>query len=576
MKFWPNTHAFGGFLVTTRDSQRLRVTMEKSGAARHEAGRHTVYLWNMQMGRRLFSGVGLVDGKFVRGPVELARKPETMIGYCASLDIDEVIRVHTDAFGMYPVFYSDEFVTDRLHLAMMARPEVDASAVLSMFHDDWMFGQQFNCMRTPVLGVRVLAVGERIEIDSRVRVLRDVEPSVDKPIDPADYHDLIRKGADEIRANLSAVLDNNKRAVCAITGGRDSRVNLAALVSLGRVQDVRFTTLDVEDDLAIGSGLVKWAGGTYRSELPVDDWVPLTFEDAYEHRRSVNFGSHHQMNKNGVTVLHQLNEEPQVLLGGGMGETFRTMYIEQGFGNHELYSYAGIQAELRRHCTGEKFFPGLFTEISHLLGETFEGLPGKTIAERFESHYLNFRNRLHFRGLHQASFGGAIDIHPLMAPSLLRAARSLPFSEKASGRVIYDVTRELCPAIARFQYGTPWRSDMTTSPYFNRALGPTDIISLVPAPELAAAGARSTPAPRKPRPRMNVDVEALLETSFKENLDVLSSGMFPELSGQAFRDYAQWAHSKKPQRWRVLASKVQSVVDYEAVSKEVRGAALAG
>jgi hypothetical protein len=575
MKFWPNTHAFGGFLATTRDSRHLRVMMEKSGAERHEAGRHTVYLWNMQMGRRLFSGVGIVDGKFVRGPVELTRQPEAMVGYCASLDIGEVIRVRTDAFGMYPVFYSDEFVTDRLHLAMMARPEVDVAAVLSMFHDDWMFGQQFNCKRTPVLGVRMLAVGERIEIDSRVRMHRSIDRSADQPIDPADYHDLIRKGADEIRANLTAILDNNKRVTCAITGGRDSRINLAALVSLGRAQDVRYTTLDVDDDLAIGSGLVKWAGGAYGSELPVDGWVPLTFEEAHEHRRSVNFGSHHFTSEKGLVVLHQLNENPQVLIGGGMGETFRTMYIEQGFGNHSPYSYAGIQEELIRHCTGDKFFPGLSTEISHLLGETFEDLTGKTIAERFEDHYLNYRNRLHFRGLHQASFGGAIDIHPLMAPSLLRAARSLPFSEKASGRVIYDVTRELCPTIARFPYGTPWPSDMTTSPYFNRALGPTDPISIVPAPELAAEGAKCTPAPRKPRPRMNIDVKALLETSFKENLEVLSSGIFPELSGQAFREYAQWAHSKKPQRWRVLASKIQAVVDYEAVSKEARGVALA-
>ena len=214
MQVWPSTHAFGSFLIAARDSDRLRHIMCSNGAHRHELGPHVVYLWNSPEGQRLFSGIGVVDGIFLRGPRILDRTPDSMIGYCALLDFVDGIWVRADEFGMYPVCYSDETITDRLHLAMMAQPAIDAAAALSVYQNDWMFGQQLNTMRMPVAGFRMLGVGESLELSGRVRLQRYSPPN--ELLEPDEYHELIRAGADEIRTNIGAALDANKRVVFAI------------------------------------------------------------------------------------------------------------------------------------------------------------------------------------------------------------------------------------------------------------------------------------------------------------------------------------------------------------------------
>lgn len=572
LKFWPNRDPFGGFLITARDNPRLRSLMCANGATRREVCGHAVYLWNLPEGRRLFSGAGVVDGRFVRGPASIEQRPETMIGYCAVVDLTDSISVRCDHFGMYPVFYSPEIITDRLHLAMMAVPHIDVPAALCAFHNDWLFGQQLNVKRTPVAGFRMLGVGERLVLRDRVKVERDAV--FREALAPEEYRELIRQGADEVRSNLAAVLDANDRVTVAITGGRDSRINLAALVSLGRVREVNFRTLDIDDDLPIGSGLVKWCGGTYVPRAPVEDWALLTIESAYDRRRSTNFGTYHLMEPHSLKQCYQLNSEPNVLVAGGMGEAFRTMYVGQDFGTEvgeQAYSYARMQGLLRDLCGGERHFPGLFEEISSPLGETFEGLSGDTIADRLNDHYLNFRNRIHFRGLQQTSITGAVDFHPLMSPSLLRAARGLPPKERATELVLYDVTRALCPELVRLPYDKPWLADITRSPYFDPALGSVDALPLQPAPELVERARRDAPEPLKPCPeREPVDTAEAIAKRLEANLDQLSSGIFSDISTRPYREYMRWARRRMPLRWRCVASKVQALVDFESVSQASR------
>ena len=567
-EFWPNTHAFGGFLLTARDSMRLRSTMIEKGAVRREIGGRVAYLWNFPTSNLLFTGTGVVDGKFVRGPAKLTDNPASMVGYCATIDLGDVITVRADEFGMYPLFYSNDIITDRLHLAMLAAPEIDVPAALSMFHDDWMFAHQLTAWRTPVAGFRMLGVGEQLKLDRRVSVERNL---IDyEPLKPDEYHQLIRKGADEIRANLSAALDANQIVTFAITGGRDSRVNLAALVSLGRVNDVQFTTKDIDDDLPIGSGLVKWAGGSYCRKVPVDDWATLTFDEVYDRRRSLLFGTYHPVVTHHLQRCFRLHSEPGVLIGGGMGEAFRTMYVTQRFGvEHafDTYSYSILSQPLRHHCIGEQFFTGLFDRISPLLKETFDRLKGETIGERLDDHYFNFRNRIHFRALHQASVNGEGDFHPLMSPSLLRASRGLPYSEKVSQRVIYDVTRALSPELARFPYDKPWRSDMTRSAYFDPSAGPADPLPLDAAPDLVEQGYKQTPRPLRPRPQLQeADEEMHFITCLATNLDLLSSSPFKAVAEDRFLEFLRWVRKARPRQFRCVASKVQSLADYYVIA----------
>lgn len=566
LMFWPNTHSFGGFLITVRDTEFLRRRMIALGAVRRVAGNCVAYLWNFPEGQRLFSGIGVVDGRFVRGPVCTSDVPEVMVGYCALLELGEETKIRTDEFGMYPVFYSDEIVTDRLHLAMLASPEIDGPVAFSMFHNDWMFGHQLNTRRTLVEGFRMLGVGERLRLRDKVELT--CPPRRQESLAPGEYHELIRKGAEEVLTNLAAVLDANDHVSFAITGGRDSRINLAALVALGRTSEVQFRTYDIDHDLPIGSGLVKWAGGSYALKAPVKEWISLTLDEALERRRSVIFGTYHPILSHHLHLLHQSGTS--ILIGGGMGEAFRPMYTSQRFGAgsaNDPFTPELMQGILRHLCAGESYFSGLFDRVSTPLKETFDHLHGESIAERLDDHYLNFRNRLHFRALYQASINGATDFHPLMSPSLLRAARGLPYTEKATMRVLYDVTRALCPELARYRYDKPWPADMTESPYFDPTCGPADPLPLDAAPDLVTAAAAQMPKPLRLRPEMKpFDLIERLEKDLEVNLANLASGPFGEVAEQPFRRYLDWAKRKDTSRWLSVASKVQTLADLELVA----------
>jgi hypothetical protein len=187
-------------------------------------------------------------------------------------------------------------------------------------------------------------------------------------------------------------------------------------------------------------------------------------------------------------------------LNGFCGEVYGAFYTKRGFHSWVGAAVHDLRRFLEKTSRQRRFDDEVFQATLHLLEETFYGLEGRTLSERLDSHYRQFRARIHFGS---CMVGGSA-WSPLMSPSLLAAARGLPADEYASGRVIFDVTCTLCEEVAYLPYEKAM-PDFSTSRYHKPSRFDGRTIHIAPAPELLCVGKgdvqHSFPPPPSPPDR---------------------------------------------------------------------------
>ncbi len=338
---------------------------------------------------------------------------------------------------------------------------------------DSVWCTQIGTRNLPIEGVTLLQPGETIDVKAGKIKVRPA-PKIDwRRLEPDEYHALIEAGATEVAANVAAAVDASQTGLLTsdLTGGKDSRIILAAIVALGRIGEARFYTQDVGDavDVEVASGLAEYFGGKYK-DADSGDQVPLAQIPPPEvliTHRSLFFGLYHDMLL--TSVRAEAPVDPWIGVGGGCGELYRDFW-QKMVGKERCLATRRIGPEIKqflREYGNWTLFPAeLRTFAPKLFARELRTLAGPTLDQRLDMHYLTYRNRLHF-GLAgaMASMAGKATFFPLASPSLLAAARGLPAREKGMGRVIFDVTRELCPIMPYLPYANePW-PDMNDSPY---------------------------------------------------------------------------------------------------------------
>ena len=473
----PHEAPYGDFIVVINPSRTLHSKLVELDALVRYCSGCVVYSWGLPSDRHCISGHGIVDGVYLIGPRSLSSTPiEITVGPCVALSLGDQVQVVTENFGSQAVYYSDKVVTNRIQLAALAVGGVDELAMFATMHSNHMFCQQFNVFQTPVRGVQVAPPGARIIVDAGI-ALREDESGFDYSdvISVADYRDLIKKGAAEIIANVDAIIRSGNSLVCDITGGQDSRMVFAAIVAMGKAQDVAFHTRDLSKsyvdavrggsatrayelarkDVDIATSLVAKAGGSFVRDDGGGDYRAFrytTFDDNVMRRRSHMFGSYHFITTSLLRSQWPYSENPLVRMMGGGGETYRGYYQDLfGFAEDQNYNEEAIRAALRSSKNNSIDFGPVWEDLENLYVDTFNRLPGCTIDQKLDNHYLFFRNRYHF-GLNLSFPSNGMSINPALSKSLLSAARLLPHRERMSGRVIFDVTRELSEWVAYHDY----------------------------------------------------------------------------------------------------------------------------
>lgn len=590
--FVPHNPPLADFLVVTGNDTSLPRAMERLGARILRRPGHTLCLWGFPDGEILMAGAGIVDGQLHWGPKTLPRKPLSHgPGSYVILDLQSPeLTINADPLGGHVLYVGAGLVTNRLHLAMKAVRKVDFASALASTHSNHMFCQQFNVADTPVDGVRIAMPGDTIKVASRV-VVEVGNPPAEfyTPLTPTEYWNYISLAAKELAENVDSILDSGLPVVCDLTGGQDSRVLLATLIALDRTQDVSFRTQYSEADALvtatvsahralelkradrrIAAALVKRYGGTY-SPPPVRivGRSARTVGENILTRRSQRFGSYHFVTNALLRTATVVHDQPYIRMMGGSGELYRS-YYQRFFTAVEadLPFDSTVVGPMLRNTRNPILPTGLLEMSIPLFVDTFSVLPERTVGHRLDSHYRHFRNRYHF-GANMSTGASHFVISPLWSPSLLRAASGLPEEDKGMGRVLFDVTRELCEELAYFPHDKP-HPISTRSPFHKPSKyddsppelkyldDPKDDRTTAAASPGAVEGASSSILPA-----------LCLEIARRSCRELRASKTpFAELCTDSFLDYLENDMAQKPTRIGSWSSRLQGFVDYLRTAAE--------
>ena len=589
LRFKPHRPPLADFLIVPSGYKGLRNVMSGLGATVIDKPRHEVYLWGFQPGQVLMAGFGVLDGRLERGPLAMSKAPsESGAGSYVILDLSEdATRVSADLQGNHVLYWGPALVTNRLHLAAIVKRTVDVGAALTTAHSNHMFCQQFGTLKTPIAGVSIALPGDRFRVDGGIAA-ESSRPMPDdfRRLSPRDYRRLIADGAREIARNVESIVDGPNPVICDITGGQDSRVLLAALVAIGRVKDVVFHTKQFSEeevrltatvaageairrkraDVEIANALVARFGGSYHPRSRPTRYEDVSVEENLEYWRSHRFGSYHFMTSNLLRTRVPTFENPNVRMTGGSGELYRA-YYQRTFDSvaAERPFDASVISGMLRKRYNEALSEAVFEAIAPYFVHTFANLPGATLGHRLDSHYRSFRNRFHF-GMNMSwnmSWPGyELGINPLWSPSLLTAAAGLPEEEKATGRVLFDVTKELCEELPYYPYDTPKHAEWSKSRYHKRSKFDRRPPALPQTTDM--------PANQQDEPRHGVDfVELCLEIARTSYRRLHQRGdAFGTLCTDSFLHYLEQDLVQKPVRLASWASRLQGFVDYVDIADQ--------
>lgn len=578
LDFIPHDPPQSDFVIVTNDTEVLHRRLTAIGAKRRRYANYSIYTWNYRLSDRFIVGIGVVDGNLLIGPRNLRRSPtEIGTGSYTIVDCNENSSlVRPDPFGMNTVYYSDCIITNRLHLAALIVREIDADSALASFYNEGGYSFSLNMFQTAISGVKLAPAGASLSANNYGITLN--LPEDDYMFDesnPDEYWELIERGASEIVSNVEAVIDAGFPVYADLTGGRDSRLIFGALVAAGKQEEVVFNTLTntatpgLVADLEVATGLVAAYGGRYDDRPRSFGYSQYTVSQNLRRRRSQIFGTYHWLVPTDIRPVATLNRTQTIKLLGGGGELYRDYWHPLLFNSVDATSIAtpdDTEAMLVRHAgpyLGHNLLPSYQLNMVH----SIMSLPGRTMGSKLDSHYLNFRNRYHF-GPRQSLPESLSTLNPAMSRSLLHAARSLPASERSSGRVLFDVTRALDEKLAYLPYESPNDPSIFRSGYHRRSRYDDTQLTLEPAIHLANIQHDNRNYLRPIRPgEPDWDYEGTLRSEIFASVDLLkaNSSQFSHILGQELDNYVDWALQHSLRSRQALASKLRALADYEQI-----------
>lgn len=451
------------------NSQELLVQVTPANPACVAIHSKQARLFSRENRTYLFSGFGRIGNQFVFGSNNFSkivnqRDISGDVGQFTFFVIDQDgVSADNDLLGHGHLFSSQHdgyaIIANRLHLQTILIRALghvldlnECSALSLLFSGHVFFAQQNMSNEMLCQGVHLVPIDRRASMSGGILDLqrkKSHEYSVTPA--PADYEYLIEEGVREVIDNARAVLENEEfgSVVVDLSGGKDSRMVFGAALNVpGWQRRIALNSVDVPNsqDLPIACGIAHYFGarfyhGDSQPQTPISSAQNLIIWRSYFH------GLYHRV---GATAWSTEGRNfDSITLSGGSGEILRT------FWHQNLRQFRQPQDEITTFA--DRFVKGVSEPrqfsadhqqiiIDHL-GSTLKQLPGATLSDKLEAHYLHFRNRSHF-GLRGFSFFHERPTwFPLMSASLLKAAHSISFDDRAAGRVISDVMRKINPIL---------------------------------------------------------------------------------------------------------------------------------
>lgn len=577
LSFIPYSDSRVDFLITTQNNEYIRTTLIGLGANEIQKSGYTAYVWDSRLGDRFLSGLGVLDSSFYLGPRRMSLVPSNYgAGNYVFVDLSShSALVQPDSFGMSMVYASESFVSNRLHLLALVINKINVPASLSSTYNNGGFSYSLNTFDTPIDGVKLLPAGAAAKIlNGKVHIEQTYLKSDFQERSPTEYWQLIRKGAQEVIDNVTAILDSGLPVFSDLTGGRDSRVVFGALVASGRVKDAIFNTISnptssgLTTDLNIASGLVKRYGGSYQGRPVPIGYSVHTPEQNLERIRSQVFGTYHWITPGDIKPLFSVSKMPSIRMLGGGGELYREYWKPMLFNTVESTKVSSDDyiSELLHEFQDKRFGSDFLPSYMDSLLETFQRLPGDKVGHKLDAHYLNFRNRFHF-GQRQSIPESMYTLNVAATPSLLEASRSLPLSEQMTGRVLFDVIRCFDDKLAYFEFDSPTDEQIFHSNYHLSRIN-NDSVKVSPALDIVQnikdiRGFQRTMRP----PLFDWDFNTIIDKEIEKSIEILQSSdtEFSLLVNDDLNNLISWAKEYSQRNRVTLASKLRAFADYSLI-----------
>lgn len=386
-------------------------------------------------------------------------------------------RFATDLFGQGSLFYYQDtdlyIVSNRVHLIIEClrrigkRIEIDYDKLLfQSYFDIYIFNAYCSSKSLFIKGVNQLGVDEELTAaDGKLTINKKGFYKTTVDVSKEDYEHYLTQGAAELVSFFSSVRRSGlfDQYLIDISGGKDSRVILAAMIASGidpkQVLSQTYATHSVLDD-KIGIALTEYFGFTpTHTSQTYSPRIPVALTDHLEAFASFFMGTYYLFNAGGLSsfgrpsrIARFAGTSSNVLRSGSSGT------LQNRFPHLVNENSTAFFSKLMSHFGSEKLFPkAAVSRVGRILQNEIESLSGTTVPDKLEAIHHNYGARYHGgqASIFQSWIYGPV-FNPILTPNLYRAARSLPVQDRVNATLFYDIVKRLVPELACFNYDKPF------------------------------------------------------------------------------------------------------------------------
>ncbi|OLF37505.1 hypothetical protein [Psychrobacter sp. Cmf 22.2] len=327
--------------------------------------------------------------------------------------------------------------------------------------------------------IKLLGVDETLSFDTLKDIFKVDKKEFIRDPKGRSYEELISIGVNKAKKDIASLVKFYEDKRIFLSGGRDSRMVLALLSSLGIEKD--FTTAMgnpqnlsglakrvVEKDLYVSTYLANEFGMKH-SEFSEHLRLNLDFEKSLE--RILSYGAQFAWTiapSNRVT----LPTHSYLALRGGGGELFRAhdtsreaiAELQTKYPNFNTLDFDTQVDALFNLYINVKTIPNNYiVRCKELFTESFVFDKEFSLEQNIDWHFDYYRNRVHF-GHYISSFSkNELAFHPLMQKEFLYAANHYNIDERRGGKICYDIIEKLNPELNKITFDNGHWSDIDTT-----------------------------------------------------------------------------------------------------------------
>lgn len=391
--------------------------------------------------------------------------------FCAVVNDAERIIFSNDFFGIQKIYFFQDkeifLASNRVHLLLLGIQalnidcEIDPAMVKATLASGYVQPfQQIFSHNLLIKGVQLLSIDTRIcinynSVNFEPKPISDLLSNKVAPARSDEYELLIQKGVQDIIRQTNAVLNHPKfkNFVFDATGGMDSRVIVAAAAICD--QERNKIVLNARDtpsiplDIRVACQMASFLGFKHDA-LPENIEV---YDEGYLKLQAIS----HLLGTYFAYDLNKITKE--------VPSRINTINVTGFFGEICLRPYYSRYYLERNESTSNKFYDFLLDEnksglsnsdakkyFSEIWVDSIKSLPGNTPVEKYDLHYLFYRNGLHCSDIFRFK-SGTPRVGVIQSKNLFILKRKL-YNRFSKTLLQNDVISRICPELLRIPYAS--------------------------------------------------------------------------------------------------------------------------